>query len=331
MDNWTDTQVWRATRNSLIWNGISLAILLLILWLLSDYYYYFFRGPVSLTDAQLLTVLERDSQRSLIEYVEFHDRELIPTNWQEISTQDGQPYSTAPYFLLPIDPGKFLLVLTDARSDGKRLKGPLGGAREMDRRVIQAVIEAHPEYQGRILPVVLAGNAAFEVFGYIFLVVIIPWGSYCLLNVARAVMARANPSSHHFLRPLSHFADSAELVASINREVESGSVQQFGKAILTDSWILRPTVFGAFIVRVDDVAWIYHLQRNTESFAVINLRSGKTVAMSLRPQQAEQLVRAIGEKTPWAFIGYTSELSKRWSRNRSELIEQIEQFRQKRN
>lgn len=321
---WTEKQVLRASRNSLIWNGISLLVLAIVLWLTADYFYCFFRGPVLLTDAQLLEVIERNGQRSLIDYVDLRDRTLIPTNWQEVSTKDGKPYSTVPFFLLPVGERSLIAVLAESQNDGKKLIGPLGPARELDQRVISAVVKKHPEFDGRILPIVLSNVAAFNVGAYVLLVFLVPWGTYCSWNIARAVMARANPSSHSIERQLAKSGDASTLAESINHDVAAGSALPFGKAILTDSWVLRPTVFGATCVRLQDVVWAYHVQRNSESFVVLCLRTGKTSAIFLKRQQADELVTAIARRVPWVTVGYDSERWKQWQKNREQFIAQSE-------
>ena len=325
--DWTESQVLRATRNSLIWNGISLACLLILLWLTGDYFYYFFRGPAAVNDAQLLAVIERNKTRALIEYVELRVRTLIPINWQEVTTRDGNPRSSTPFFLLPVGERSLIAVLAESQADGQHLLGPLSGARELDMRVISAVVRKHPEYEGRILPIVLSNVAAFNVAGYVLLVFLVPWGTYCVWNVSKAAMARVNPSSHTIEQKLARLGDSASLAASINQETKADSALQFGNAVLTDSWILRPTVFGATCVRLADVVWAYHLQRTSESFVVLYLRTGKISAVFLKRQQADDLVTAIGKRAPWALIGYDSDRLKQWRKNRAEIIRQSDERR----
>lgn len=323
-ETWTTSQVLRATRNSLIWNGISLGLLLAVVWLSSDYLYYFFRGPAAVTDQQLLAVIERNCQRSLIEYVELRDRKLLPTNWQEVTTRDGALHTEFPFFLLPLGEQSMILVLARSEHDGRHLVGPLGGTRELEQRVIKAVVDKHPEYAGRILPVVLSNVAAFNVAGYILLALLIPWGSYCLWNTARAVMARVNPSSHPIETQLAKVGDPSALAASINDEMRIGPVEQIGKAYLTPSWILRPTVFGARCVRLEDVVWAYQVNQSSETFVILCQRNGKVATIPLKPQQAQATVAAVGRRVPWAFIGYDADRWKQWGKNRAAIIEQAE-------
>lgn len=326
---WTTSQVLRATRNSLIWNGVSLGLLLVMVWLTSDYLYYFFRGPAAVTDQQLLAAIERNGQRSLIEYVELHDRKLLPTNWQEVTTRDGALHTEFPFFLLPLGEQSMILVLARSEHDGRHLVGPLGGTRELEQQVIKAVVDKHPDYAGRILPVVLNNVAAFHVAGYILLALLIPWGAYCVWNVVRAVMARVNPSSHPIETQLAKLGDPSTLAASINDEMRVGPVEQIGKACLTQSWILRPTVFSAHCVRLEDVVWAYQVNQSSETFVVLCQRNGKTASILLKPQQAEVTVATVARRAPRAFIGYDADRFKQWQKSRATLIEQVDARRAK--
>lgn len=323
-DTWTTAQVLRATRNSLIWNGISLSLLLAVLWLTGDYLHYFFRGPALITDERLLEAIERNRSNSLIEYVELRDRKLLPTNWQEVTTRDGALHTEFPFFLLPVGERSMILVLARAEHDGQHLVGPIGGTRELEEKVIKAIVAKHPEYAGRILPVVLSNVAAFNVAGYILLALLIPWGSYCLWNVVRAVMARANPSSHPIETQLAKFGDPSVLAASINDEMRAGPVEQIGNAVLTRSWILRPTAFSARCVRLEDVVWAYQVNQSSETFVILCQRNGKVATISLKPPQAQAVVAAVAQRVPWAFIGYDADRWKRWGKNRAAIIEQAE-------
>ncbi len=323
-ETWTTSQVLRATRNSLIWNGISLGLLLVVVWLTSDYLCYFFRGPAVVTDQQLLAAIERNGQRSLIEYVELHDRKLLPTNWQEVTTRDGALHTEFPFFLLPVGERSMILVLARSEHDGRHLVGPLGGTRELEQRVIKAVVDKHPDYAGRILPVVLSNVAAFNVAGYILLALLIPWGAYCLWNVVRAVMARVNPSSHPIETQLAKIGDPSTLAASINDEMRLGPVEQIGKACLTPSWILRPTVFSARCVRLEDVVWAYQVNQSSETFVVLCQRNGNVATILLKPQQAAATVATLARRVPWAFIGYDVNRFKQWQKSRATIIEQVD-------
>jgi len=319
---WTVSQVLRATRNSLIWNGISLSLLLALVWLTGDYLFYFFRGPAVVNDRQLLNAIERNGQRSLIEYIELRDRTLLPTNWREVTTRDGRPYSDVPYFLLPVGDRSKMLVMARSQLDGKHLVGPISGTRELDQRVINAILSEHPEYAGQILPVVLSNVAVFNVPGYLLLGLLIPWGTYCLWNVVRAVMARVNPASHPIETQLAKLGDASALAANLNDEMRSGPVEQIGKASLTPSWILRPTVFSARCVRLEDVVWAYQVNQTTETFLILCQRNGKTTTLLLKPQQAQAAIVSMTRRAPWVLTGYDAHRWKQWQKNREAIIAQ---------
>src|SRR5207248_2073695 len=109
LDGWVAEQVRRASRNSLLWNGVVLAIMLALVGWSGNYFYHFFRGPQPVDDAAILQWAANPGNGNLLAYVEMRDRKLLPTGWQEVSTSDDAVYSVVPYFMTPIG-DKFLIV-----------------------------------------------------------------------------------------------------------------------------------------------------------------------------------------------------------------------------
>lgn len=325
--NWTETQVMRATRNSLIWNGFSLAAWLMLVWLLSDYLFWFCSGPAAVTDTQLLDLIDQNRQRALIGYVELKNRILLPTDWQEVSTRDGKPYSTVPYFLMPTGERHLILVMAKSATDAGHLIGPLSEARDIDLRVLARITQKHPELKDRIVPVVLNHVATFTVFGYALLVILIPWGAYASWNLVRAALARIHPSQHPIERQFCRWGDGPALVDRFNDEIRRDTALRFGKAILTDSWIARPTVFGATCVFLDEIVWAYALHRSTENFAVLQQRTGRTTAIFLSSSDSTALISALATRAPWIVLGFDQQRLKVWLKNRAEIVEMSDQRR----
>ncbi|MFO0818301.1 MAG: hypothetical protein U1A77_10195 [Pirellulales bacterium] len=320
--SWTRTQIARVTRNSLVAHGISLACILLILWLSSSYLTHFFRGPIRPTDQQLTTIIADRGNRSLIAYVELLDRQLIETDWQEVSTSDGRPYSTVPFFLMPVG-DQYLLVLARSAADGRHLIGPIGPLRDMDAKVIEATVRRHPELQGKILPVMMSSVAAFTIWGYVLLTLLIPWSAWTFFRLARTIMARFNPDIHPVARQFAladPLGDASANLPSIDHEMKSGPTLNLGKATLTESWFVRPTTFGMKSLRLDQIVWVYHLRQQYESFVVFALRNGKLFPIPLKDAAIPQVIDFVGQRFPWVLRGYDDERLKLWKRDPREII-----------
>jgi hypothetical protein len=184
----------RSPRTTLISTSIGLALLLVGVWFASDYYYWFFAGPDKFDDAELAEMLREPSGGILRAYVELENRELIDTGWTEESTNNGRVYSTAKFVLTPLG-DDYLLVLAEPAATGERLVGQIGNLRQLDRDVIAAVENEDPQFRGRILPVKMAANAAFTVFGYIGLVVGVPLLCWLVWRFAWSLAALLRPET----------------------------------------------------------------------------------------------------------------------------------------
>jgi hypothetical protein len=324
---WIAGQVRRASRNSLIWNGVTLLLFALIAWFSRNYYYNFFFGPFSYDDARLLKTAENPGNGNLLAYIELKDRQLLETGWEEISTTDGKPYSMVPYFMTPVG-DKLMIVMAKDAKDGQHLVGPLYKVRDREAGVIAFMEERHPELRGKFLPVQLNGVAAFPVIGWIGLIIGVPVILLCLFNVSRAIWAIQHPFSHRIVRHLAKYGDPKDIVAGIDREMAAGPISRYGKSHLTSLWLLRPMAFGMITVQLSDIVWMYHLQQ-TESFAVLCLRTGKAIPMPLRGEQVDKLLREVSERVPWALYGYDVETLKMWRKKPADVVALSDQQRAK--
>jgi len=324
---WIAGQVRRASRNSLIWNGVVLFLMALLIWFSGNYYYNFFCGPFPFDDARLLQAAENPGSGGLLAYVELQPHPLQETGWKEISTTDGKPYSEVPYFMTPVG-DKMMIVMAKDAADGQHLVGPLYKVRDLEAGVIAFMEERHPELRGRFLPVQLNGVAAFTVAGYLGLAIGVPLILLCLFNISRAAWSLQHPFSHRIVRQLAKFGDPKDITAGIDREMAGGPVARYGKSYLTSLWLLRPTIFGMITVQLSDIVWMYHLQQ-TESFAVLCLRTGKTIGMPLRGEQVDKLLREVSERVPWALYGYDVETLKMWRKRPADIVALSDQQRSK--
>jgi hypothetical protein len=101
----------------------------------------------------------------------------------------------------------------------------------------------------------------------------------------------------------------------------------FGKSSLTSLWLLRPTVFGLTAVPLAELVWVYHVEKTTESFAVLSLSSGRQIAVFLKAAQVEELVAEIRKRIPWVLCGYSKDRWQAWQRSRSTMIAEVLQER----
>lgn len=320
---WTCRQVRRVARNSMIVHAISLSLAGLLIYMSSGYLTCFFRGPQKLSDAEIAALITSDGHRALIGYIELNDRVLLPTDWQEISTTDGRPYSTFPFFLMPVG-NQFVLVKANTPADAQKLVGPLGSLGEREQLVVDATVREHPEYQGRVLPAVLNSVAAFEVWGYVLLVFLIPWLTYSVIRLAAAIQGRLDWTAHAVARRFASSQSTPGAPLDIDREMESTTKLAVGASILTDSWYVRPQVLDVKALPLADVVWIYQFRQGSANFAVFARRNGKLFLVPLRNAQIPLVIEAVAQRIPWAYVGFDQDLAAEWRRDPQSIVARVD-------
>lgn len=321
--NWTHRQVARVTKNALIASGVNLAAIGLIVWLSSGYLGCFFRGPIQPDDDELLRLVAERGERSLIAYVNLRGRQFVETEWREVSTADGRPYSVIPFFLTQVG-DKYLLTLSKAPAASNSVVGPLGPLREMDEQVIASTVAKHPELAGKVLPARLNAEAAFNVWGYVLLTLLLPWASLTGWSIARAIAGRITPEFHPVAKRLMDSPSDMTGSRAIDDEMAGEDTIPIGKATLTPSWFVRPTLFGMKAVRLDEVVWIYQVRQQSESFLVFAFRSGRKLAVSLRDSVIPDAIRFIHRRRPWILVGYEADRDAAWRRDSRPIIAEVE-------
>ena len=324
---WIAGQVRRASRNSLIWNGVVLFLMALLIWFSGNYYYNFFFGPFPYDDSGILEAAENPGSGGLIAYIELKDHPLITTGAENVVSKNGKPLYATPYFMTPVG-DKMMIVMSKDAGDGKQLVGPLSKVRELEVGLIADLEARDPELRGKFLPVQLNNAAVFKMAGYLGLIAGVPIILLCLVNIGRAVWAMQHPASHRIVRQLAKFGDPKDITAGIDRKMAAGPVARYGKSFLTSLWLLRPTIFGMITVQLADIVWMYHLKQ-TESFAVLCLRTGKTIGMPLRGEQVDQLLREVSERVPWALYGYDVDTLKKWRKRPADIVALSDEQRSK--
>jgi hypothetical protein len=311
------TQVRRASRNLAIWNGLLLLGLLVTGALSAVYYVNFFFGPFPADDKALVDAAGHPGSGGLIRYVELHDRQLVPTGINVVTTVDGKPRSSTPYFFTPVG-DRVMLVLAESPADGRHLVGPLYAVPDkVEKEVIERVTQRHPQLRGRFLPVMVNATAAFTIVGWIGLVILVPLTLLALANLGRAVLYGVLPHLHPAAR-------HQECAANIDQEVDAGTVDQFGAVTVTRSWLLRKTAFGLRAVPLHNTVWVFGQTARGIHVVVIRLKSGKTVYAKVPGKDLAAAVQAVAARVPWVFVGYDDERASRWKKQPTEVIREAQ-------
>ena len=175
---------------------------------------------------------------------------------------------------------------------------------------------------GIVLIVVGGGLAA--LFGHWFpLILLVPGVVVLGLGLWRIL----NPKTHPLYQYLARFGDVQQVVPRINAEfagITPGDTPQFGS-----SWLAQGHTFGLDLVPWQDIAWlhIYTQVRNgvRANFVRVRSRDGRQFVMPVAQEaQAEQLLRELHARAPWAEVGFSRELEQQWIKERAAFLQRVD-------
>lgn len=176
-------------------NLILLTAIVALLLYSGSYWSNFFGGPYVVDDDFLIVAATDESAQGLIRYVELSDRTLVDTGWVGQMERNGKPLYADKFFAMPVR-DRWMLVMADSPEDGRKLIGPLYRiSAPVETKVLQSAQEEHPEWNGKLLPVMINGKAAFTVVGYLGLAILLPLLIVSMVNIARAVVKLSRSSA----------------------------------------------------------------------------------------------------------------------------------------
>ena len=137
----------------------------------------------------------------------------------------------------------------------------------------------------------------------------------------------AQPERHPIYRDLARWGDTQHLIGQVNAEfagVTPGSTAQ-----LSATWLAQGNIYGVDLLPWPAIAWIHqHTQvrnRVRADYVRVRSRDGRHFDMPVaQAAQAEQLLRELHARAPWAEVGYSRELDQQWSRDRAAFLARVE-------
>jgi hypothetical protein len=136
------------------------------------------------------------------------------------------------------------------------------------------------------------------------------------------------PSAHPIYQYLARWGDVRQIVRQVNEEFagssKPSSAPQFGR-----NWLAQGNVYGVDLVRWQDIAWLHiytHVRNGVRTnFVRVRSRHGKQFVMPVAQQaQAEQLLRELHARAPWAEVGFSHELEQQWSKDRARFLQRVD-------
>ena len=341
ISDWVHDQARKANRNLLLVNGIILALLLCFVAVQGRYFYNFILGSQKIEPAELVRPTS-PSQRSR-NFVTVQGEKSVLTGYQEvvrkINKATRQVVSTevkAEYAFLKVQ-DKLLLV--KARPGAARLEysGALTPVpADFQQDYLKSLLAERPQLAGRILPFELDATEYLNT-GITFLILGLPLGALAIWNCGKALRRSSNEATLPGLATLAAYGNVDQLSMEIETERKLQK-ERYGDLEVTQSWIMRRSLFSLWLCPVHDLAWAY---KKVTKHSVYFIPTGKTFAVILaggRRQRVEvnmpeplanQLLTTLAARAPWAIFGFSADIEKAWRKKTQAFLDMVAERKRK--
>src|SRR3954451_5615292 len=171
------------------------------------------------------------------------------------------------------------------------------------------------------LALMIIGGGLAALFAHWFpLVLIVPGVIMLGFWLKRILNCRAHP----IYKELARFGDPQQLAEQVNQEfagVKANDVTQFGT-----NWLAQGNTYGLDLVPWQEIVWLYiHSEvrnRVRTNYVRVKSRGGQQLSAPTWSDmdRAEQFLRELYARAPWAEVGYTPEIEAQWTKQRAEFI-----------
>lgn len=180
--------------------------------------------------------------------------------------------------------------------------------------------------------VVLWLNNAFQGAGYWTLAI---FGLIALAcwNLVKVSKRKKNPSLHPINAVLGRIGSPQQIAQTINEEVKVSNFE-FKNAIVTQSWLLMPSMYGLEITALENLAWVHKkitrqstfgIPTSKEIAVVAYKRDGQPLEMACDEEDSDRFCEEVVKRIPWAVCGFSDDIQKLWDTDRAGFIAQVDQ------
>ncbi|MGA9751573.1 MAG: DUF6709 family protein [Acidobacteriota bacterium] len=163
-------------------------------------------------------------------------------------------------------------------------------------------------------------------------------GAYVLLLAAAVYFAvpawrkRRDPSADPTIKRVASWGHPIALSQEIEKQYAGSVLFRTNSVVLTKDYIIQETFFAFSIVRFDDLLWAYKrvVKKSVNLIPVgkdheaVLVCYGGVVAVKTSESEVLKIIGFAAQRAPWAALGYTKELEKDYSKQRSAFCWAIE-------
>ncbi len=308
----------------------------------ANFIYNFILGPF---EADSAAVVNASSASQFQKYwVNISGDELLDTGMQYVSTSNNSSVETIEASYLALAMGERLLLVRMpgeqyANAHAPRLTGWLSPiSSEETAEVILKLEQDVPGIQAAFLPFKLQ-TGDFRGSGLLGIIIAIAVLALSIFGLVTVLHRMSDPDAHPILKRLSRFGPLDFVVSRIEAELASPHATlraTSGKLHLTNTWLVNPTLTSLQATRFEDIAWAYkHVFKYRQYFITVSKtysamvcdRSGARIQITVGSKEApaDEMMKAILERAPWAIAGYTDELNRAWNKDRPAFLAAVDQ------
>ena len=325
-DRFIGDQIRRANRNLLITNLVILVVAATLMLSQHRTISGYLRGGEKTEPAALASTPPIENT-----VVALDSDNVMATGYQMVKHESGK--DTVEYEYLAMKAGdRLLIVKSEPGQHGPHFEGALAPLPHDISSALMKEIKSERTRQA-LMPVML-DTIEYKSDGRLLLIFGVPSILLAAWNLKKWMQRAADPETSPIVTQLQH-RGGMMACQQIDSEVAQSS-GKLGKAILTKSWVIAPHTFGASIMHLDDVVWVYKkVTQHRVNFiptgktyaAILCASTGRMVQIDDKQEKIDQLLVTIAGKAPWAIAGFSPDVQKLWDKNRDALLQAVNQRR----
>lgn len=336
MESWIAKRIRAASfRRVFAW---TLVLVIGLLAMLSDQRYVanFFRGPYTLTRADLDSI--RDVALTPRYYAHVAGEKVLDTGLRQyrVHTQNGVETSrevSGAYHALVV--GNHFLVVRTAGAESPVAEGKLvPWPEELENQLFDT--KEMQSLRSSFYPFYLDGDS-FRRPGYIAIAVSIVFLLLFAWLAIPAFRAWRNPDTHPLaLRIAKWGGDPMGVAVEAEREFENPLLKGGGGWRLGNKYMVQAGFFTFNLLRLQDVLWLY---KKVTKHSVNFIPTGKTYEAIIqcyggnatipgKEKKVHEMLEFVHARAPWAVVGFSDELSATFNKRQQEFANAVEQRRQ---
>jgi hypothetical protein len=190
---------------------------------------------------------------------------------------------------------------------------------------------ADADLQAATLPVMLDATADYGddlILGYIVIGILVMSGLWAVVKSKRR---EEMPGRHPLCKALLKYGPLYTLVPEIDAEFAVVN-STFGGATFTRNWVLSCWLTKSFVMRRDEIIWIYKkrtkhsvnfIPTGTSYALVLRDTRGKLLELSGSEQIVNSYLTSLAEQTPWVIFRYGSKIEKLYKKQREAFARSV--------